>query len=276
MIAVPYRALGHTFSFDPSGIASVDHYLARAFEALRADGSPDDEIIRLGALGGRRWWCATEREERELDTPELLLRYLMWHVNRRAIDPRRHVVLHGGAVERGGKAALVVGHTNAGKTTLTGALVARGFGYLTDELVTLDVEGAVRPYPKPLVLGRGSQRLLPGFDPGPFTPDDPPLGIWLVPPGRIRHDPLGKPAPVTHVFFVRRGSSWSRVQELTPGEATGAVMDQIIQAGVHGRAALDWAVELAARSSCYRLQVCNLNAACDLVTEAFDRAAVRA
>ena len=71
------------------------------------------------------------------------------------------VLLHAGAVEFDGRVVVVTGESGRGKSTLTAALVRAGGAYLTDELVIIDPEDLrVRPYPKPLDLGRSSLELL--------------------------------------------------------------------------------------------------------------------
>ncbi len=72
-----------------------------------------------------------------------------------------HLRLHAGAVERGGRIVLVVGESGRGKSTLTVALVQRGFAYVTDEVAIVDPEThEVRPYPKALDLDTTALELL--------------------------------------------------------------------------------------------------------------------
>jgi hypothetical protein len=67
------------------------------------------------------------------------------------------VVLHAGAVMFNNKAALVVGPTGSGKSSLVAWLIARGFGYLSDEITLLfGGEPTVQGFPRALVLKRGS------------------------------------------------------------------------------------------------------------------------
>lgn len=81
-------------------------------------------------------------------------------------DSPGHLVLHAGAVERDDSIVVVAGPSGRGKSTLTAALVQRGFAYLTDEVVAVDPETlGVLPYPKPFDLDRSSAGLL-GIDPG--------------------------------------------------------------------------------------------------------------
>ncbi len=70
-------------------------------------------------------------------------------------------VIHAGTVRTPhGRIVALVGPANAGKSTLTGALVAAGCDYLGDESFGVDREGTVYGYPKPLTLSQPSRRVL--------------------------------------------------------------------------------------------------------------------
>jgi hypothetical protein len=86
----------------------------------------------------------------------------MTQLNLRAIaSTRNSILLHAGAVERDGRVVVVAGFSGRGKSTLTAALVRAGFSYVTDEMVIIEPQtGWVRPYSKPLDLGRSSLELL--------------------------------------------------------------------------------------------------------------------
>ncbi|HVM07295.1 MAG TPA: hypothetical protein VM345_02440 [Acidimicrobiales bacterium] len=71
--------------------------------------------------------------------------HLMWHAASVGTD---HAYLHAGAVSFSGKAHLFPGVSNAGKSTLVVALVARGFGYMSDEYAMIDDIGDVHPFPR--------------------------------------------------------------------------------------------------------------------------------
>ena len=62
--------------------------------------------------------------------------------------------------------------SGSGKSTLTAGLARAGLGYLSDELVALELDGAVPgrllPYPKPITVKPGSFAVLADMDPGPF------------------------------------------------------------------------------------------------------------
>jgi hypothetical protein len=67
------------------------------------------------------------------------------------------VALHAGAVAHNGKAALIVGPTGAGKSSLVAWLIGNGFTYLSDEIALLLTEQtAILGLPRALVLKPGS------------------------------------------------------------------------------------------------------------------------
>jgi hypothetical protein len=69
--------------------------------------------------------------------------------------------VHAGVVGWKGKAILLPGRTESGKTTLTAELTRAGAAYLSDEFAVLDRHGLVHPFPKQLSVRdtRGSGQI---------------------------------------------------------------------------------------------------------------------
>lgn len=65
------------------------------------------------------------------------------------LDMRGFLVLHGSAVTIGGRAALFLGDKGAGKSTTASALVAAGYGLLTDDVLAVDMSDPARPMAMP-------------------------------------------------------------------------------------------------------------------------------
>lgn len=65
-------------------------------------------------------------------------------------------ILHAAALEVNGRALVLCGPSGAGKTTLTLALVERGFRLLTEEMVWIGDDGTVRGLPRALHVPAGS------------------------------------------------------------------------------------------------------------------------
>jgi hypothetical protein len=82
-----------------------------------------------------------------------------------------------GLADHDGRVVALVGPSGAGKTTAAAGLGASGFGYVTDELLVVDLDGGVSPFPRPLFAhdpqsGVASKRRR--------APDD--LGLGICPP----------------------------------------------------------------------------------------------
>jgi hypothetical protein len=79
---------------------------------------------------------------------------LLWSVDRAAVRASdRYLLVHAAAAEREGRAVVLPGPSGAGKSTLVTALVGRGWRYLTDEVVALDLDdGGLVGYPRAVKL----------------------------------------------------------------------------------------------------------------------------
>jgi hypothetical protein len=70
------------------------------------------------------------------------------------------VALHAGAVRRGDRAALIVGPTGAGKSSLVAWLADNGFSYMADEIALVSEAGSVSGFARALVIKPGSYGLI--------------------------------------------------------------------------------------------------------------------
>jgi len=95
-----------------------------------------------------------------------VLEYALWDVN--ATVPRTvrdFLFAHAGSVARDGRGLLLVAQMDAGKSTLVTALLAAGFGYLSDELGAIDpVTRRAYPYEKYISLDPSALRYFPGLE----------------------------------------------------------------------------------------------------------------
>lgn len=107
----------------------------------------DEEIVRWAA--GRGWVAAT--------TLEVLMHNLSPSITGRAIEKLagQALMFHACALAdpTTGATAVLVGPSGMGKTTLSRQL-GQTLGYVTDETAAVDLDGTLRPFPKPLsILG---------------------------------------------------------------------------------------------------------------------------
>ena len=101
-----------------------------------------------------------------------------------AVAARDFLFVHAGVVQWKGRAVVVPGRTETGKSSLIMALVQAGGEYFSDEYAVLDRNGRVHPYPKPLSQrreGGGPPRLhtaeaLGGQEEAPAVP----LGLTVI------------------------------------------------------------------------------------------------
>jgi serine kinase of HPr protein (carbohydrate metabolism regulator) len=87
-----------------------------------------------------------------------------------AVRARSALFVHAGVVAWRGRAVLIPGASNAGKSTLVAELVRRGATYYSDEYAAIDAAGRVHPYAR----RTGAPRHLIG------TADLPPIGAAVV------------------------------------------------------------------------------------------------
>jgi hypothetical protein len=137
LLLAPYRRLESTIS----GTATV---------IVSGPGSDDVWTVRHEAV-----------EERFLGEDELLRQLERLIVAFTAHSSMMPIILHAGAVERGGKAVLLPGHSGSGKTTLTLALASRGWLPLTADICPcVFQDGALIALPSPRCAHLGGQGIL--------------------------------------------------------------------------------------------------------------------
>ena len=94
-----------------------------------------------------------------------LLEYAIWDVHGCISEKTRdYLLLHSGAVGRGGESTLIVGAAGVGKSSLVASLLELGFDYLSDELGAIDpVTQHAYPFPKRISLDPDSLAFYPGL-----------------------------------------------------------------------------------------------------------------
>jgi hypothetical protein len=134
--------------------------LRRFLADLQPAAQPDRELALTPSDHGLDLWDAGQLVRAGVD-PDLAVATIVWRLNQIAGASREYVVLHGAAVAGPrGAGVLLVGGPGAGKSTLAGACVDAGLGYLSDELAAIDPRtGLLAPYAKPIGLDR--ERLVP-------------------------------------------------------------------------------------------------------------------
>jgi hypothetical protein len=160
---------------------------------------------------------------------------------RLAVERSPRLLFHAGAVEHGGAAVLFPGESGTGKSTTVAACVRRGLGYLTDEMVALDLDaGTVRGWPRPIMLTSWAldavglpAELGDGEGEGKAAVSCAELG------GTVVEDAL----PVAHVVGLRRGAAATALAPMSAGEVLTLLLESSFNHYRHGAAA--WAAVTA-------------------------------
>lgn len=141
----------------------------------------------------------------------------LW-VAEQAVD---RIFVHAGVVAIDGRAILLPGRSNCGKSTLTAALLGAGAAYGSDEFAVLSPDGRVHPYPRPLQLRNGGAGHIRSAAELGATTFSEPLSVAAV--AHLRYEP---------------GSEY-RVEPIPAGVAALRLFDNTVCAKSRGAEALD-------------------------------------
>ena len=278
-VSGPFAALGHSFQIRTTD-RELGGYLDSVFRDLSTgDGADPATTYTLVTDAPAPWVFAlfVNAEQRaESQDPLYVLRYLIWHVNRQAVERTAdHVILHAGGVARDGVACVLAAASECGKTTLAAGLVRRGFDYITDEAVAISPSTLmVSPFPKPLSLDRGSWRVLPDLEPDliPLLRRFPPEQ-WQVPATAIRRDALsGVVAPKVVITPCYKEGAETELSPLSRADMLIRLTELTFDFRTQLQRNLSVLRAVVAGSVCYQLTVGDLEEACSLVELALERA----
>jgi hypothetical protein len=118
-----------------------------------------------------------------------------------------YLVAHAAVVARAGTTLAIPGASGAGKTTLTVALLQRGWRYVSDEALAVDWNtGVLQPYPRPLGVSDWSAAMLDVV--GGVRGDR----EWFLRPAELGAEVAVGAAGITHIVIVDRDRSAPTLQ----------------------------------------------------------------
>lgn len=139
-----------------------------------------------------------------------------------ALGWRRHLLLHASAVEKDGKALIMTGASGSGKSTLAAMLGCKGWRFMGDEFVLLDlVTGQAAPFPRLISLkneaiGAMQATALDGRF-GPLLRGTPKGDIRHLVPARDAIRAMAEPATPALLLFPSFGFD-PAVRNISPSE----------------------------------------------------------
>ncbi len=183
---------------------------------------------------------------------------------------RRYVQVHAAVVQRRGRAALVVGGADAGKTSLACALALGGWGVMSDEVALVEPRDAmVACFPRAMLVRSGTARRLRELQrcrPRRVVLNDGPESIRYVSPdfagGVVRQK-----ARVVAVAFPE-WSGRSSVEVIGEREALERMLQACFNTDRHPVVSIDTCVGLVRTSRLLRARVGKLREAAELLSEA--------
>ena len=211
----------------------------------------------LGALEGH--------EVVPTDEPTSLASTLtLWAVQ----QTRRYYIFHAGAVARDEGAIVLPAPSHHGKSTLTAALLGRGFDLLSDEAAAIEMAtGRLVAYPRALWLRPEALAAL-GLDPS--------LGTQLDGDHRIvsaaelgARRANGAPSPALVICPEFRNDAPTHLERLRAGPAVMALMESSCSQPRFKVKGLDFVIDLARRTPCYRLTYSNAREAAGTIKDLF-------
>lgn len=265
-----YRAAGFEFAVEgPTEVLeAIDQTLLGHLAFRPRGGDPDVRFTITTANGG---WVL-RGDEGPLGECERLDQLVpMVHANVLLATYGANeslMAIHAAAVSRGDRCVLLPGLPGNGKSTLTAALLAAGYGFCTDDLAMLTGE-PLRLVPLPLRLGikSGSWNVLrsrvPDLDATPsyLRADGQQIKYWLPPLAQL--PPEGHRFNVAAVVFPRYRAG-ARCELAAIPRSVGLL--RISEAGYHlqGRLDADWLEATLAwleALACYELEYSDLDEA---------------
>jgi hypothetical protein len=270
-----------TFTFTVTTSTADDRALVeslfRDMPEPASAGTGITAFTMLRSSADRSAWAVSGQrlDDVTVSTIESALSLLMGEVNFNALDAEPESLhLHAALATNEGRAVVIAAQRDTGKTTTVAHLMARGWGFVTDENVRLS-PGAVdvTGFPKPLSIKPGGRELVVHLQPWMIPPvGDGPEDFRFVPVSASGATVVEGGVPHVVVLLRRpfpRNQVGSPVAErLHPADAVVALMQETLDAERFGSAAARLAT-LAAASHCYELTAGTPEATVDEIEQLF-------
>ncbi len=269
----PFRALDFVFGVRTNE-SSLPGYLAPVLAPFRTEGPVTTWYSVLDRGEGRTHRYATYIGSRRLAAgafPDLAVDYLLWSLNQEVVATATGCVLiHAAAAERDGSVVLLPAAPSSGKTTTVTGLLRRGFRYLTDETVALDVTSVrLRPFPKAVGLEMGSWPLFPDLAPV-LAPGSRRWfrDKWHVPPAAIGAELATGGTPRLVVSPAYRAGSVTELTWISRAAGLGLLAACSFNPAEWGRGGLEVVAGMLRGCRCATLTIGDLDTACGSIEDA--------
>ncbi|GEM_PF-1397432 len=167
--------------------------------------------------------------------------------------------MHAGAVAGKDRAALFVGISGRGKSTLITTLCQQGFRYLSDDIIPLDpATGKAIPYPMTPIVRENIGQELP-----PERVEEIPRTLVELPESTYCREPVSVGSVILPAYSTK---CQARILPFSPGTTTLDLVKQCINARVHGASAVTFMAELTASVPVLPIEYSDAQSAANLVS----------
>jgi HprK-related kinase A len=237
-----------------------------------SDSFADFHVSLAPGKGVRRWFRQQARFLVDGESPfmplpaDQALPMFEWGLNYAiAAQAHQYLVVHAAAIEMNGRVAILPGAPGAGKSTLTAALVRRGWRLLSDELALIRPEdGHVVPLARPINLKNRSIDIMRDYAPeAVFSRETHDTAKGTVALMRAPEDSMrrvGESAPVGWIVFPRwkedaeaRMEPWSRPAGLME------IAHNAMNYSLHEERGFNVLANIFEQSGCYRFTYSKLD-----------------
>jgi HprK-related kinase A len=245
-------------------------YPPRSF--IAEDAFCDFRVAVAPGAGVHRWLHRQARFLLDGESPfkplpaDQALPMFEWGLNYAiAAQAHQYLIVHAAAIERGGRVAILPGAPGAGKSTLTAALVRRGWRLLSDELALIrPSDRHVVPLARPINLKNGSIALMRGFAPDAvFSAETHDTAKGTVALMRAPDDSVarsGEAAPVGWIVFPRwQAEAAPRLEPWSKAAGLMEIAHNSMNYSLHGAAGFEMLAAIFAASQCYRFTYSKLD-----------------
>lgn len=221
----------------------------------------DDDGLAL-RRGRRVLWHAADAEEL---VPWLEGEIVRWLLGR--LD--EYAQVHAAVVERGGRAIVVAGGPDSGKTSLACAFGLAGWGVMSDEVALAEADRRhVRSFPRMMFVEDETARRLPPLETHPrrrIPVEGGTATVRPVSPAALGSGPRARATIAALVFLDRRGPA--RCVRLSERHAMELLLPLSFNAANRPQRTLDLCVGMVRSAPAWELKAGCLDAAVELVSD---------
>jgi HprK-related kinase A len=245
-------------------------YPPRAFVAER--GFRDFHVDVAHGKGAHRWLHRQARFLLDGESPfkplpaDQALPMFEWGLNYAiAAQANQYLVVHAAAIERNGKVAIMPGIPGAGKSTLTAALVQKGWRLLSDELALIrPSDRHVMPLARPINLKNGSIDIMRAYAPEAIFSDEihdtakGTVALMRAPEESMARS--DEAAPIGWIIFPRwQADAAPRLEPWSKAAGLMEIAHNSMNYSLHGADGFRLLADIFATSGCYRFTYSKLD-----------------